>query len=132
MTAVLLAAYLHVANVHLVQAVYDAGGLLYVALIACENPKWDPACVVHEPRRHTSAGLPMIDDEWWTQPKDAESQIRKGWWILHVRFGDDPAKYNGGDRPNKKAQKWGYVVERERDELARWLWNHEQIAGGKV
>ena len=100
----------------LVRAVYEAGGVPFVALVSCENPRWDTEAVKIEPRGHTSYGLAMIDDEWWPQYRsDLIPHLAQGWWILHVRFGDDPAHYNGGDHPNAKAREWGkYVRDRER------------------
>ena len=151
MTAVLLAAYLHVANVHLVQAVLDAGGLDAVALVWCES-RFNEHAVRREPRGHTSWGLYQLDDEFHPQWRHdllrhiAEGQLfldecklraetadgrnaRAHWYRMTASrpsfFAYAVALYNG-------SLAWGFVVERERDELARWLWNHEQIAGGKV
>lgn len=106
----------------LVRAVYDIGGLEYVALVSCENPKWIPDLVVPEKGGHTSYGLPMVDDQWWEQHRgDLLLNLVQGWHIYRDVYGRDPARYNGGDDPGAYSIAWGHQVR-----LREW-WLRERL-----
>lgn len=132
---VLLAAFLH-QPVRPVALVYAIGRVEYVALVSCENPRWQTDLVVRERRGHTSYGLAMIDDEWHEQYRgDLLRHLYAGWDIYQgthgTTFAHKVAHYNGGTYPGAYSWRWGRRVDARRRELLRWLWAHEQVAGGR-
>jgi hypothetical protein len=128
--AVLIASLLH-RPLYLVDAVYNAGGVDATALVECES-HFNAHAWRREIRGHSSWGLFQLDDEYHPQWRDnVLRHIAEG-----VLFLDDcKAKaprlryavmlYNG-------SLAWGIEVERKRDYIVRWIWNHEGIGGGKV
>ena len=134
--ALLLAAYLH-RPLFLVEKVYSEGGVDAVAVVEMES-RFNPRAWRREPRGHSSWGLFQIDNEWHSQYRgDLDAHIAEGVRILREcemggTFSEAIARYNGGTNHGAYSIAWGKQVEAKRDELSRWLWNHEEISGGKL